>query len=302
MFRAYPFRGGLQLDGKASQDEMDQDMKGLSTQSELPQDPAVHHPSDSASNFSTVPVLGYPLAATTYEEAVDYCYQLAMAEGVHFVEAANTMVVTLARHDDSFSAAMSKFDCWLPDGMPLVWLMNRSLNENLSDRVYGPTFMLRCLEQLQTREEVGHFLLGGKESTLEKLEQRFSSEFPGSRIMGTYSPPFGQWPDDEDERICEAIRESGAKFVWVGLGCPKQELWMAKVRELLPDGVYFGIGAAFAFHAGEVKQAPAFLQSHGLEWLYRMCMEPRRLFSRYFKFNSLFLYYLMRDKLLGRPA
>jgi len=102
---------------------------------------------------------------------------------------------------------------------------------------------------------------------------------------------------DEFNCICEKIRDARANLIWVGIGCPKQEHWIAKHKDQLPPGVYFGIGAAFAFHAGEVSQAPAFLQRNGLEWIYRLAMEPRRLFKRYFTYNSLFIYHLLRDRL-----
>ncbi len=114
-------------------------------------------------------------------------------------------------------------------------------------------------------------------------------------LAGTDSPPYADWPADEFARIFGKIAESGANLVWVGLGCPKQEKWIADNLDSLPAGVYFGVGAAFAFHAGEVKQAPAFLQKLGIEWLFRLCMEPRRLWRRYVTHNSLFVYYYLRD-------
>ena len=253
--------------------------------------------------FKEVEVLGCPLAASNYGDVVAYLGAVASTiEHAYLVEAANTMVVTMARHQRDFGEVMADFDLWCPDGMPLVWMMNRQLpdGEKLEDRVYGPTLMLECFERLQGEGAPGHFLLGGKESTLEKLVDTFAARAPGAKILQVYSPPFGEWSEGEDDRICEMIRDSGAKFIWVGLGCPKQERWMAKMRNRLPPGVYFGIGAAFAFHAGEVSQAPAFMQKRGMEWLYRLCMEPRRLFRRYFTFNSLFLFYIAKDQFFGK--
>ena len=155
--------------------------------------------------------------------------------------------------------------------------------------------MLETLKATQGRAEFRHFLLGGRQSTLDKLTDSFATAFPARAIAGMHSPPFGEWPADEFERVCEMIRASGANLIWVGLGCPKQEHWIARHKDRLPPGVYFGIGAAFAFHAGEVKQSPPLLQKLGLEWAYRLAMEPRRLFKRYFTYNSLFLYHLLRD-------
>jgi len=246
-----------------------------------------------------IPVIGLPIAATDYAGAVAWSLDHAKrADLAYAVEAANTHVAALARHDPEFGETMRNFDLICPDGMPLVWVVNRSLPtaEKLTDRVYGPTLMLKTLVATRDHSEFRHFLLGGSESTLEKLTQSFATQFPGTSIAGTYSPPFGTWPEDEFERICEKIRSSKANLIWVGLGCPKQEHWIAKHKDILPPGVYFGIGAAFAFHAGEVKQSPPIFQKIGLEWAYRLAMEPRRLFKRYLTYNSLFLYHLIRSK------
>jgi N-acetylglucosaminyldiphosphoundecaprenol N-acetyl-beta-D-mannosaminyltransferase len=251
----------------------------------------------------TLPVIGLPLACTDYAGAVAWILEKATAPSTAIaVEAANTHVAALARSDSAFGESMRRFDLIVPDGMPLVWSLNTALPaaERLTDRVYGPTLMLETLKASADRPEFRHFLLGGKESTLEKLQSVFAERFPGVAIAGSYSPPFGEWPADEFERMTGKIREAGANLIWVGLGCPKQEHWIARYKDQLPPGVYFGIGAAFAFHAGEVSQAPAFLQKFGLEWAYRIAAEPRRLFRRYFTYNSLFLWYSLRDRMSGK--
>tara|TARA_B110000037_G_scaffold102699_1_gene119680 strand:+ start:1648 stop:2409 length:762 start_codon:yes stop_codon:yes gene_type:complete len=246
-----------------------------------------------------LPVIGLPVAATDYARAVTWILKKAtLADRPYAVEAANTHVAALSRSDADFGASMEKFDLITPDGMPLVWSVNAQLppGSKLTDRVYGPTLMLKTIEATNTPSSpYRHFLLGGQRSTLEKLTKRFSKEFPDANIVEAYSPPFGEWPDDETDAIIERIQNSGANLVWVGLGCPKQEHWIASNKHLLPPAVYFGIGAAFAFHAGEVKQAPAAIQKSGLEWAYRLAMEPRRLFKRYFTYNSLFLFHSLRD-------
>lgn len=248
--------------------------------------------------MKTINVIGLPVAVTTYQGAIDWISEHARkGDRVYPVEAANTHVAALARHDKEFGDVMAQFDLICPDGMPLVWSVNRKLKEaeKLTDRVYGPTLMLECIKASQGQPDLKHFLFGGKQSTLDKLNQKFSTEFPTANIAGSYSPPFGEWPEGELEKICQLIRESGANHIWVGLGCPKQEKWMVKHKDILPPGCYFGVGAAFAFHAGEVPQAPAILQKAGMEWLYRMLKEPRRLFKRYFTYNTLFIYYSLRD-------
>jgi N-acetylglucosaminyldiphosphoundecaprenol N-acetyl-beta-D-mannosaminyltransferase len=252
--------------------------------------------------LKSVPIIGLPVAVTTYTGAVDWILGRARkGDRAYAVEAANTHVAALARTDQDFGAAMHRFDLICPDGMPLVWALNSNLSatEKLTDRVYGPTLMLETLKATDGRSaEFKHFLLGGKQSTLEKLKGNFAERFPGVTIAGIHSPPFGEWPENEFDVIAGKIRESGANLIWVGLGCPKQELWIARYKDQLPPGVYFGIGAAFAFHAGEVSQAPLLVQRLGLEWAYRVAMEPRRLFKRYFTYNSLFLYHLVRDRIL----
>lgn len=238
---------------------------------------------------------------TDYAGAIDWILEKAMlADRAYGFEAANTHVTALARKDESFRESLEKFDFIAPDGMPLVWAANSQLppDERLKDRIYGPTLMLRTIAAThQKHSKCSHFFLGGSPETLQKLELRFHQEYPNAKIAGSYSPPFGPWPKDENQKIHEIIRNSKASLIWVGLGCPKQEHWIAEHKDQLPPGVYFGIGAAFAFHAGEVKQAPSFLQKFGMEWAYRLAMEPKRLFKRYFTYNSLFLYYLAKDKL-----
>ncbi len=250
-----------------------------------------------------IPIIGLPVAATTYAGAVAWILAHALdRKQTCAVEAANTHVAALARTDMEFGKAMRQFDLICPDGMPLVWALNSKLgaSERLTDRVYGPTLMLETLKATEGRQaEFKHFLLGGKQSTLDTLARNFAARFPGVALVGTHSPPFGEWPEDEFETIIEKISSTGANLIWVGLGCPKQEHWIAANKHRLPPGVYFGIGAAFAFHAGEVRQAPRVFQRLGLEWAYRVAMEPRRLFKRYFTYNSLFLYHLLRERLFS---
>lgn len=251
----------------------------------------------------TFRIIGLPVAVIDYVGAVAWIFDHASkGDRAYAVEAANTHVAALARHDPSFGEAMARFDLICPDGMPLVWAVNSQLSaaDKLRDRVYGPSLMLETLKASQGKPEFRHFLLGGKPSTLQALTQNFGQQFPDATIAGSYSPPFGAWPEDEFERMCQMIRDSGANLIWVGLGCPKQERWIAAHKDQLPPGVYFGIGAAFAFHAGEVAQAPAFFQRNGLEWAYRLFREPKRLFKRYFTYNSLFLWYYAKQMLTAK--
>lgn len=253
-------------------------------------------------SIPTYALLGVPLAVTDYAGAVAQVQAWAAARDVpRAVAAANTHVVALARHEAEFRTALTAFDLVLPDGMPLVWAMNRRLAEPLRDRVYGPTFMLHCLEAT-LGAAWSHYFVGGSEELLAALCGKLQARFSDLRIAGNYSPPFGNWPEEENARIIEGIRASGANFVWIGLGCPKQELWLARHKPQLPAAVYGAVGAAFAFHAGRVRQAPLWIQRLGLEWLYRLLAEPRRLWRRYFVFNSLFVFYLADEWLRPKRA
>jgi N-acetylglucosaminyldiphosphoundecaprenol N-acetyl-beta-D-mannosaminyltransferase len=189
-------------------------------------------------SLHTYPILGSPLAVLDYAKAIAIAREWSESENVFAVAAANTHVVSLARHDPAFRGALEKFDLLLPDGMPLVWCMNRALphEERLRDRVYGPTFMLRLLEISSHDPGARHFLLGGPQSLLDQLAQQLVRQMPALQIAGTYVPPFGQWDEAEDLEIIRAITDSQARYIWVGLGCPKQELWIARNKHRLPRG------------------------------------------------------------------
>lgn len=250
----------------------------------------------------TCNVLGTALAVTDYDGAIAHTMECARErKRALLVALANTHVVTLARRDAQFRAAIDAFDLALPDGMPLVWVMNRRLPTPLRDRVYGPTFMLHCLEATQG-DEWKHTFIGGTDELLVALREKLLARFPKLQIAAMHSPPFGEWNADDDEQMITAIEKSGAHFVWIGLGCPKQELWLVRTKHRLPPAVYPAVGAAFAFHAGRVKQAPLWLQRIGMEWLFRLCAEPRRLARRYLVFNSLFIFYLVKDALFPRNS
>lgn len=250
--------------------------------------------------METVSILGTSVAVTTRREAASSAIAWAREGGrARAIEAADVHVITRARHEPEFAESIRRFDLICPDGMPLVWAINSRVSHQarLEERVSGAELMGEVFRQSAGDPGLRHFLLGGSLELLEELRGKLAETFPGAEIAGFYSPPFGDWPADEFDRIAEAIRSSGANLVWVGLGCPKQERWIADHLPRLPHAVYFGIGAAFAFHAGRVSRAPGWCQKAGLEWAYRVLREPRRLFRRYLTYNSLFLWYTLRDAL-----
>ncbi len=166
-----------------------------------------------------------------------------------------------------------------PDGMPVVWAM-RSLGVRGQQRVYGPTLMLEvCRDAAMHGHKI--FLYGSSPQCLERLQANLEDKFPTIDIVDAYSPPFRPLTPQEDAEIVERIQASGAEIVFVGISTPKQEKWMAAHVATLPGTVMVGVGAAFDFHAGLLRQAPAWMQRNGLEWFFRLVVEPKRLWRRY---------------------
>lgn len=228
--------------------------------------------------------------------AVDYrhvCAQTAewVEEGrrspARYVCVTSVHGIVTARSDADFRRMLNEADMATPDGMPVVWAM-RSFGHRGQQRVYGPTLMLRLCE---SAERCGHriFLYGATEDTLAALRRNLLARFPGLQIAGLYAPPFRPLTAEEDADVISRIRQSQADIVFVGISTPKQEAWMFAHKASLPGTVMFGVGAAFNFHAGVVRQAPAWMQARGLEWFYRLLMEPRRLWRRYLLETPLFL-------------
>jgi N-acetylglucosaminyldiphosphoundecaprenol N-acetyl-beta-D-mannosaminyltransferase len=174
-----------------------------------------------------------------------------------------------------------------PDGMPLVWL-GRRRHAQVS-RVYGPDLMLAELG-LSAASGHRHFLYGGRPGVGLKLAERMRARFPGLQIAGVMEPPFASLDALCTPETAAEINASRADVVWVGIGSPKQEYWMARMRPLLQAPVLIGVGAAFDFHSGAVRQAPRWMQRAGLEWLFRLASEPRRLWRRYLVDNPWFLF------------
>ncbi len=204
-------------------------------------------------------------------------------------------VVTTTR-DLEFKIVVNNADLATPDGAPIAWALRR-LGHPAQERINGPDLMLKYLAQA---EQLGQtvFFYGSTESTLELLRANLMRQFPKLRIGGRYSPPFRPLTIQEDEEVVDMINRSGANVVFVGLGCPKQEKWMAEHRGRI-QAVMIGVGAAFDYHSGVIKRAPLWWQRNGLEWLYRLGSEPRRLFKRYLVTNSLFVVGIMRQFIMA---
>jgi N-acetylglucosaminyldiphosphoundecaprenol N-acetyl-beta-D-mannosaminyltransferase len=239
-------------------------------------------------------ILDVPLAISDYDEVIDWM-QALIATGAHgYVTAAAVNLVMSAREDPQTRAAVLGATLAVPDGQPLVWAL-RALGHKRATRVYGPDLMARFCARAAV-EGTPIYLYGGRTpEALELLEARLRERFPGLRIAGGYSPPFRALSAEEEQNVVSAIDASGAQVVWVGTGQPKQEKWMLAMRPRLSAPLLVGVGAAFDFHAGLVSQAPKWMQRNGLEWIYRLAREPRRLWRRYARYNPLFVAGFLRQ-------
>jgi len=236
----------------------------------------------------TVDVLGVPLALTDYERTMDWMDATIRTRGKGYVCVAATHTVVATHDDPELRAAVEGASLVVPDGQPVVWAMN-ALGHDLTHRVYGPDLMAKYCER-SARTGARMFLYGGRnQGALVQLALNLRRRFAGVQIVGGYAPPFRPLSDEELDAVVAEINHARPDVVWVGIGVPKQEKWMAALRDRLDAPVLVGVGAAFDFHAGLVPQAPAWMQSAGLEWLFRLSKEPRRLWKRYLTYNPRFV-------------
>jgi N-acetylglucosaminyldiphosphoundecaprenol N-acetyl-beta-D-mannosaminyltransferase len=244
-------------------------------------------------------LLGVPVALTDYDgELARIEAMITAAETGYLCHAAASALVN-ARRDPAVTRALRGATLVLPDGMPVVWAL-RALGERIEDRVYGPDLMLTACERLLPSGG-RHFLYGGhdRDATVA-LAASLRKRFPGIAIAGSWTPPHRPPTAAEEDEVAGLIDGAGTDIVWVGLGSPKQELWMERMRPRLGTPVMVGVGAAFDFHAGRVAQAPAWMQRRGLEWAFRLSREPRRLGPRYLRDNPAFAAAFARQWLAER--
>jgi len=237
-------------------------------------------------------VFGVYVSATDYEETVEQLIRAAQQRipAVASFHAAHAVVT--ASDDARLRQRVNSFDIVAPDGQPVRWALNVLHRACLSDRVYGPELMLRLCRRAAA-EGVSIYLYGGaSDAVLNDLKTNLRKKFPDLQIAGAEAPPFRPLTTDEDDAVVRRINQSGAGVVFIGLGCPKQDHFAFEHRDRL-HAVQACVGAAFDFHAGRTAMAPAWMQRSGLEWLFRLCREPRRLWRRYLVTNALFLQKLL---------
>jgi N-acetylglucosaminyldiphosphoundecaprenol N-acetyl-beta-D-mannosaminyltransferase len=242
-----------------------------------------------------VNILGVGVSAITMPMVLDIIEGWIVQQETHYVCVTGVHGVMESQRDAELKRIHNRAGLVTPDGMPLVWLCRLGGFSHV-ERGYGPDLMLALCEQ-SPEQGYRHFLYGGKPDIPKKLARNLQQRFPGLEIAGIYSPPFRPLSDEEDEQIVKMINETNADVVWVGLGTPKQERWMATHIGRLTAPVLIGVGAAFDFHAGRRPQAPRWIQRSGLEWLFRLMIEPRRLGKRYLINNPMFMLLILLQAL-----
>jgi N-acetylglucosaminyldiphosphoundecaprenol N-acetyl-beta-D-mannosaminyltransferase len=234
----------------------------------------------------------------TYQSAFDVIKSLAREPRATAVCPANTHILSEARHDPDFARVMEKFDFVLPDGMPVVWALNLR-GARLPDRVYGPYFMKYVLRN--TPRPCRHFFFGDTKECLEDLRRAAIKLQPEIEIVGAISPPFRAWTESDEAQFAQAINDAAPDFVWVALAGGRMEQWIIGNQARYHRGVFLAVGDAFTLLSGRRPFAPKWMQKLRLTWLFRLVAE-RRLGPRYLRYNSLFVYFLLRDWLLGQPC
>jgi len=235
-----------------------------------------------------VNILGVGISAINLQQAVEEIEGWIARRESHYVNVCNVHTIMECQHDDRLRRIVNSSGLSTPDGMPLVWL-SRLDGHTTASRVYGPDLMLALCGRAQTTS-ARHFFYGGREGVAERLVDRLRERFPNLTIAGRHSPPFRAADADEDQAIIDDINATHPDIVWVGLGTPKQDFFVARHLPRLNAPVLIAIGAAFDFHAGLIPQAPRWMQRSGLEWLFRLAQEPGRLAHRYLVYNPLFVF------------
>jgi N-acetylglucosaminyldiphosphoundecaprenol N-acetyl-beta-D-mannosaminyltransferase len=238
------------------------------------------------------PIIGFPVTAIPFDHQIDVMMDWAKARLSKMVCIANVHMLTEAHRKPAFASVLRGADLVTPDGMPLVWML-RLLGVGNQDRVAGLD-VLAALCHRASIDRVGVFFLGAETDILEKMKTRLAREFPDLPIVGMEPLPFRPLTPTEEEEIVSQINDSGAGLVFVALGCPKQEIWMAEHRGRIP-AVMIGLGAVFAVYAGLYRRAPYWIRHTGFEWLYRLVQEPRRLLGRYSSTIPIFIWLAIKQ-------
>src|SRR5438105_11639172 len=227
-----------------------------------------------------IEILGAFVDRVTLDEAVQRTYEFLTSGLSHQIVTVNVDFVRLAQENREFMEIINRSDLAIADGMPLVWASGW-VGDRLPERVTGVELVERCCA-VAAEEGYRVFLLGGEDGVAQAAAQVLTGRHPGLQIAGAYSPPIGPFSDEEERKMVNMIKQARPHLLFVAFGAPKQDTWIAKHRDELAVPVAIGVGGVFNFLTGRLKRAPMWMQQHGLEWLYRVVQEPRRLWRRYF--------------------
>ena len=248
--------------------------------------------------MNTIQILGVRIRCTNLTLACETIGDWVSEKAKTYVCVAPVSTIVDCQRNEGYKNIINQAGMVTPDGMPVVWL-GKLKGSKVIQRTYGPDLMLALCEWGEDKG-LKHFFYGGSEEVISILKNKLHEKFPGIKIAGTYSPPQMALDDIESPEVVAQINESQSDVIWVGLGSPKQDYWMYHHREAFHAPVMIGVGAAFDFLSGKKAQAPKWIQRSGLEWLFRLCCEPRRLWRRYLIGNSLFLYWLLKNALKAK--
>ena len=238
--------------------------------------------------MNLVDILGVPIAATNISEAIEQIEDWIRRGHKAYVTLTGVHGIMESQYDEKIKKYHRKADLFLPDRMPTVWI-GRLFGNKKMRRVYGPDLMLMMLGVASKRGD-SNFFYRGKIGVPELLRERLVKRFPNLEVLGTFSPPFRALNENEENDLASLFEKLSPDITWIGLSTPKQEEWMATHIAKINTKVMIGVGAAFDYHAGLLKQTPLWMQKLCLEWLFRLFIEPKRLWKRYLKNNPLFIW------------
>ncbi|MFW0899374.1 WecB/TagA/CpsF family glycosyltransferase [Clostridium perfringens] len=237
-------------------------------------------------------ILGTNVSVTNIKETIDYIDKNLKKLKGRYICVSNVHTTIMAYESDEYRSVQNSAINVLPDGAPLS-LVSRIKGFKSAERVTGPDLMDHIFK-ISNDKKYRHYFYGSTNQTLSKLKENLILKYPNINIVGMYSPPFRELFEEEEKKIIDIINNTNPDFIWVGLGAPKQEIWMYKQTNKL-NGLMIGVGAGFDYFSGKIKRAPIWMQKLSLEWLYRLLQEPKRLFKRYFYTNSKFIVLIIKE-------
>ncbi len=242
-----------------------------------------------------VPILGINISAlNSYQEAYNVLLnRIRLSSSPSYITVNNVHTIVEGVMNKKYGEIINSAFLALPDGKPLTVVAKMKGSKNI-ERIFGPTFMEKTIDWGR-KDGLKHFFWGSSKETLEKMLSQIKVSFPEVKIAGAVSPPFRRLTKDENRNYINQMNGAGPDIIWIGLGAPKQEIWMYENYKKLNRGVMIGIGAGFDYLAGNTQHAPEWMKKYALEWLYRLIQEPHRLWKRYLVTNSLFIWYLLLE-------